>query len=105
VAPPSLPRVYLPEDAEQLRRMCGRVESAVVALAGLTPEYARGITARFQAQIGANAEIYPVAMYYFIVREAGLKHDSATAGAALAAAQRTRAILVLKDLAAIDTGR
>ena len=32
VAPPSLPRVYLPEDAEQLRRMCGRVESAVVAL-------------------------------------------------------------------------
>jgi hypothetical protein len=85
--------------------MCGRVESAVVSQAGLTPEYARGITGRFQAQIGANAEIYPVAMYYFIVREAGLKHDNATAAAALANAQRTRTILVLKDLAAIDTGK
>jgi serine/threonine protein kinase len=105
VAPPSLPRVYLPGDAEQLRRMCARVEAAVVALAGITPEYARGITGRFQAQVGTDAEIYPVAMYYFIVREAGLKHDNATAAAALATAQRTKAILVLKDLAAIDTGR
>jgi hypothetical protein len=85
--------------------MCSRVEAAVVSLAGITPEYARGITGRFQAQVGASTEIYPVAMYYFIVREAGLKHDNATAGAALATAQRTKAILVLKDLAAIDTGR
>jgi hypothetical protein len=85
--------------------MCNRVESAVVSLAGLTPEYAHGITGRFQAQVGASTEIYPVAMYYFIVREAGLKHDNATAAAALANAQRTRTILVLKDLAAIDTGK
>jgi len=85
--------------------MCGRVEAAVVSLAGLTPEYTRGITARFQSQIGANTEIYPVAMYYFIVREAGLKHDNATAAAALANAQRTRAILGLKDLGAIDTNK
>jgi serine/threonine protein kinase len=105
VAPPSLPRVYVPEDADQLRRICGRVESAAVSLAGLTPDYARGITGRFQAQVGPNSEIYPVAMYYFIVREAGLKHDSVTAATALANAQRTRAILILKDLAAIDTGK
>jgi len=102
VAPPRLPRVYVPEDAEALRRICARVEATVVSLAGITPEYARGITGRFQAQIGASTEIYPVAMYYFIVREAGLKHDSAAASAALASAQRTKAILVLKDLPAID---
>jgi hypothetical protein len=105
VAPPSLPRVYLPEDGEQLRRMCGRVESAVVTLAGLTPEYAHGITGRFQAQIGAHTEIYPAAMYYFIVREAGLKHDNTTAAAALVDAQRTRAILGLKDFDAIETAK
>jgi len=85
--------------------MCARVEAAVVALAGIAPEYARGITGRFQAQIGSGGEIYPVAMYYFIVREAGLKHDNATAASALANAHRTKALLVLKDLAAIDTGR
>jgi hypothetical protein len=85
--------------------MCARVEATVVSLAGITPEYARGITNRFQAQVGASTEIYPVAMYYFIVREAGLKHDSAAASAALANAQRTKAILVLKDLPAIDPGR
>jgi hypothetical protein len=85
--------------------MCARIEAAVVARAGVSPEYARGVTARFQSVVAPNAEIYPVAMYYFIVREAGLKHDNATAAAGLATAHRNRAILVLKDLPAIEPGR
>jgi hypothetical protein len=102
VAAPSLPHVYVPESAEQLRRMCARVEAAVVSVAGVSPDYAQGITGRLQAQLEPSAEIYPVAMYYFIVREAGLKHDNGTAAAALAAAHRDRAILRLKDLPAVD---
>jgi serine/threonine protein kinase len=102
VPPPALPHTYVPDSPEQLRRMCARVESAVVSLAGVSPEYARGITGRLQALVEPSAEIYPVAMYYFIVREAGLKHDNGTAAAALAAVQRDRAILRLKDLPAVD---
>ena len=42
-------------------------------------------------------------MYYFVVREAGLGHDRATAAANLAAAQRSGLILRYKDLPGIDT--
>jgi hypothetical protein len=102
VAAPNLPRAYVPDDGDQLRRMCARVESAVVS-AGVSPDYARGITGRFQGQVGPKSEIYPAAMYYFIVREAGLKHDNGTAAAALATAQRDQTIVRLKE--AIETGR
>ena len=102
--PPALPRVYVPADGAELRRMCARVESTVTSLAGVSPEYARGITGRMQAVAAAGAEIYPVAMFYFIVREAALKHDSATAANGLAAAHRDGRILRLKDLPAVESG-
>jgi serine/threonine protein kinase len=102
---PQLPRVYTAPDAEQLARMCARVEGSVITLAGLSADFVRGITLPFQRQVGAGAEIYPVAMYYFIVREAASKHDSARAAAELVAAQKNRSILRLKDLPAEDAAR
>jgi hypothetical protein len=102
---PPLPRLFAAENAEQLARMCSRVEAAVVALAGVSAEYARGITAPLQKVAEGDGEIYPVAMYYFIVREAALKHDNATAASALAAAHRDRLILRFKDLPAAEASR
>ena len=102
---PPLPRAFAPADAEQLAGMCGRVESAVINLAGVSPEYARGITLPLQKAAERGAEVYPVAMYYFIVREAALKHDRATAAAALVAAQGDRLILRFKDLPAVENAR
>jgi eukaryotic-like serine/threonine-protein kinase len=99
---PPLPRVFQPEDGEQLAGMCRRIEAAAVTLAGVSPEFARGLTAPMQKQVETDGKIYPVAMYYFIVREAALKHDSAAAAAALAAAHRDGLILRFKDLPAIE---
>ena len=41
---PSLPRVFTSPDPEQIARVCQLVENAAVSLAGVSPEYARGIT-------------------------------------------------------------
>jgi hypothetical protein len=101
---PSLPRALVPKDAEQLELSCAQVEAEVVTRAGVTPSYAHGVTARFQAQIAAGATIYPVAMYYFIIREAGLHHDNVTAAAALAAAQNDGGIARLRNLPANEPG-
>jgi hypothetical protein len=105
VPPPTLPRAYVPSDAADLHRVCARVESSVIALAGVSPEFAHGITGRLQAAAAPTGEVYPVAMYYFIVREAALNHDSGTAAAGLAAAHRDQRILRLKDLPAVETAR
>jgi hypothetical protein len=102
VPPPSLPRVYISQDGEGLARVCHAVESAVVSLAGVSPEFARGITAPMRRQVRTNAPVYPIAMYWFIVREAGLRRDSVTAAANLAAAQSSGTIVHLKDLPGID---
>ena len=103
VPPPPLPRVYLARDSGQLARVCQAVESATVLLAGVSPEFARGITAALRRVVGPNTEIYPIGMYYFIVREAGLKRDSFTAASNLAAAQSNGAILRLKDLPGVES--
>jgi hypothetical protein len=102
VPPPTLPRVYTAPDADQLRRICARVEALAVSLAGVSPEYAHGFTARFQAAVGPNVEIYPVAIYYWIVRSAGKKIDNVTAATGLVAIHRDGRILGLKDLPAVD---
>ena len=51
---------------------------------------------------GGGGEIYGVAMYYFIVREASLQHDSKTAAENLAAAQSKGLLLRLKNLPGED---
>ena len=100
VARPSLPRVFVPSDDAELRRMCARVEAEAVSVGGVRADFARGITEPLRRLVGSNAQIYPVAMYYFIVRESALGHDRARAASTLAAAQQSRLILRLKDLPA-----
>lgn len=99
---PTLPRVYVAKDGAQLARVCAAVEQALVSQAGVTPAFARGITAPIRRSVGTNAELYPVAMYYFIVREAGLQHDNQTAAANLASAHGSGVLLKLKNLPAIE---
>jgi hypothetical protein len=101
VPKPTLPRVYQARDADQVARVLAAVEAALPR-AGISPEYARGITGAFRRVIGGSAEIYPVAMYYYIVREAYLKHDKSAAAGNLAAAQSNGVILKFKNLPAIE---
>jgi hypothetical protein len=82
-----LPRVFVTEDIERMARVCQQVEATVVALAGVSPQFARGITAPLRRQLRPNRPIYPVAMYYFVIREAAQKRDPRTAATNLAAAQ------------------
>ena len=72
-------------------------------LAGVSPEFASGVTGVLRRTVRPNATVYPIAMYYFVIREAGAKHDSATAAANLAAAQSNGMLLRLKDLPGIET--
>jgi eukaryotic-like serine/threonine-protein kinase len=99
---PTLPREVLARDGDLLGRVCQAVESSVIALAGVSPEFARGITTPLRRRVGTNAAIYPIAMYYFIVREAALKHDNVTAGANLAAAHASGLILKLRNLPGVE---
>jgi serine/threonine protein kinase len=99
---PTLPREVVARDGDMLTRVCTAVESTAISLAGVSPEFARGITAPLKRRVGLNAAVYPVAMYYFIVREAALKHDNITAGANLAAAHASGLILKLKNLPGIE---
>jgi hypothetical protein len=100
---PSLPRSYTSRDPEQIARVCQLVERTAVSLAAVSPEYARGITGVLHRSLRPGSPIYPIAMYYFVVREAGLGHDQATAASNLAAAQRSGLILRYKDLPGIET--
>ena len=101
---PTLPRAFLATDAEQLGRVCQLVEQTIVAAGGVSPEYARGITGPFRRLAGVNSEVYPVAMYYFLIREAALKRDHKSAAAALAGAHANGSILKFKNLPAIERG-
>src|SRR6185295_12893844 len=84
---PTLPRVLSEPGADQVARACQLVESAAVSLAGVSPEFARGVTGPLRRTLKQQSAIYPIAMYYFVVREAALRHDRATAAANLVAAQ------------------
>jgi hypothetical protein len=94
--------VFVNQDDGQLARVCQAVEAAAVTQAGVSPEFARGATAPLRRALSRQATIYPIAMYYFLVREAALKHDSATAAASLASAHASGAILRFKDLPGIE---
>ena len=97
---PTLPRVRVAQSPAELETICAAVEAAVVGLAGVSAEFAQGITAPLPRTV--RGAIYPIAMYYFIIREAGLGHDGATAAANLLAAQTSGAFVQLKDLPGID---
>jgi serine/threonine protein kinase len=99
---PTLPRVVAITDAEQAAKVCQMVELLVVSRAGVSSQFARGITASLRRQLGTGKKISPVAMYYFIVREAALRHDSVAASNNLSAAQADGSLLKLKDLPAVE---
>jgi hypothetical protein len=87
VPAPSLPRMFVSENSDRLARICRQVEAAVIEQAGVSPDFARNITAGLRKVVRPNTPIYPAAMYYFIAREAASKRDRSTASANLAAAQ------------------
>jgi hypothetical protein len=91
-------------EPELLARVCQAAESAAINLAGVSPEFARGVTGPLRRSIRrpGSSTIYPIAMYYFIVREAAAGHNSAAAAANLASAQASGAILRFKDLPGVD---
>jgi serine/threonine-protein kinase len=99
---PTLPHSFVAQSAEQVGRACQLVEGALVKDAGLEPAYARGITGVFRQALPNNASVYPVAMYYFLVREAALRHDNRTAAANLANAQAGGTLVKFRDLPAFD---
>jgi serine/threonine protein kinase len=81
---PTLPRQYDAKDAADLQRACRIIEKQVMVLAGVSPDFANGVTTPLQRVIGeGGGRLYPVAMYYLIVIEAGRGHDKKTAGQAL----------------------
>jgi hypothetical protein len=102
VPKPTLPREPVAKSAEQVGQVCNLVESAVINLAGVTPEFARGVTGQLRRSLGSGGQMYGIAMYYFIVREASLQHDNKTAAANLAAAQSNGFLLKLKGLPGND---
>jgi hypothetical protein len=101
---PTLPRVLVDAQPEQIARACQAVESAAISLAGVSPGFAHGVTGPFRRAVAHQSAIYPIAMYYFVVREAALKHDSVTAASNLTAAQANGSLVRFKDLPGIDRG-
>jgi len=99
---PRLARTIAAESPGEVAAACHQVEAATVSTGGVSPEFARGITGPFRRSLGGHGELHPVAMYYFIIREASLKHDNRSAAAALVAAQSSGLLLRLQDLPAIE---
>ena len=99
---PRLPHTVTAETPGDVAAACHTVEAATISTAGVSPEFARGITIPFRRAFGGHGELHPVAMYYFIIREASLKHDSKAAAEALVAAQSNGILLKLQNLPAIE---
>jgi eukaryotic-like serine/threonine-protein kinase len=99
---PTLPRVVVNRFSDQTARICQAVEAAAIAQAGVSPEFARGVTAPMRRALREETPFYPIGMYYFIVAEAGRRHDNVTAAANLAAAQAGGLILKYRDFPGIE---
>jgi serine/threonine protein kinase len=99
---PRLARTIAAESPSEVVAACQQVEAAAISTGGVSPEFARGITGPFRRSVGGHGELHPVAMYYFIIREASLKHDNRSAAAALVAAQSSGLLLRLQNLPAIE---
>jgi hypothetical protein len=90
---PTLPRAYDAKDAADIQRACRIIEKQVIVLAGVSPDFATGVTSALQSSLGSTpSRLYPVAMYYLIVIEAGRGHDKKTAAQALLAMQGDSAL-------------
>jgi hypothetical protein len=76
------------------------VEEATVSRAGVSAAFAAEITTPLCRRLRPDERMYPSAMYYFIVREAALGHDSVTASANLALGQTNGGLQRLRDLPA-----
>jgi len=119
VLPPHLPRVADPDRPNSrtqietkipsqipmqiptnVARLCRAVEEATVSRAGVSAAFAAGITTPLCRRLRPDERMYPSAMYYFIVREAALGHDSVTASANLALGQTNGGLQRLRDLPA-----
>jgi hypothetical protein len=103
---PRLPRSFLTRGPEDLAEACQRVEREVLH-AGVTPAFASGVTALLVGALGGRpgVEISPVGLYYFIIREAGLGHDKATAARALVASHLDQSIRRYSSLPTREAGR
>jgi hypothetical protein len=99
---PILPREQLVQDSEQLARICLAVEGATITQAGVSAEFAHGITAAFRKRVRPGSAVYPIAMYYFIVREAGLRHDNLIAANNLASAHAAGILHGMRNLAGVE---
>jgi hypothetical protein len=75
-----------------------------VARAGVTPAFASGVTEDLRRALESrgSAEIYPAAMYYFIISEAALGHDREAAAHNLLANHKSRALRRLASLVAVE---
>jgi hypothetical protein len=102
---PRLPRAFATRGPDDLVTVCQQVEKEVVQ-AGVTPAFASGVTTLLAGALGGRpgVEISPVALYYFIIREAGLGHDKATAARALVASHLDQSIRHYSSLPARERG-
>jgi hypothetical protein len=102
---PKLPRSLVTRGPEDLARVCQQVEREVVS-AGVSPAFASGVTTLYASAMGGRTdlEVYPVGLYYFIIREAGLGHDKATAARNLVGSHLDQSIRRFSALPARDRG-
>jgi serine/threonine-protein kinase len=97
---PHLPRLHQAGDAAELARACSLIEQEVITRAGVSAEYARGITASLRQALADEypVEIYPVGMYYFIITEAARGHTKGAAAANLTANHKSGRVRKLNAL-------
>jgi hypothetical protein len=70
----------------------------------VTPAFASGVTALLRRALDGSggAEIYPRAMYYFIISEAARGHDRETAAHNLLSSHKSGALRRLGNLVAVE---
>jgi hypothetical protein len=100
VPPPDLPRLLRAEGPQQIQRVFATVEQEA-ARAGCSPGFTRGISDALRGALSGwqAPDIYPSAMYYFIVREASVGRDRETTAQELVAAHRSGVLKALMRLA------
>ncbi len=82
VGVPSLPKVYSASDRADIARVLALIEHETVEKGGVPRDFAERISGRLfdrLQQKSGPVEIFPSAVYYFIVREAALGHGRALA--------------------------
>jgi Protein kinase domain len=97
VLKPALPKEYVARGPADLQSMAERIEAAAVG-AGVSREYAEGITRELQAALAPGETTYPAAIYYYIVREAALGFDRAHASKELLLAHRNGQLHRMRNL-------